>query len=168
MDKLATRAAPSIRSFQVQAPIVFAPNVQLTHLKSWRDPYGFYRPMMKALKSQPNTGPVVFLPNVVSPAATIEERSKQLSENLARKRDELGSDRMHLITHSFAGIDARAAISLHGADSAVQSLSTIATPHTGMRLIQQLRDRPSKDDMRFMEKAFAVVGLGVKNVNEFS
>ena len=79
---------------------------------------------------------MIFLPNVVSPAATIEERAKQLKENLSKKRESLGTkDRVHLITHSFAGIDARAAISLHGADESVQSLTTIATPHTGMRLI---------------------------------
>ena len=124
--------------------------------------------MMQALQSQPNTGPVIFLPNVVSPAATIEERAKQLTENLRKKRRSITNcPRMHLITHSFAGIDARAALSLHGADKSVQSLTTIATPHTGMRLIQNMRDRVGQQDMRFLEKSFAVVGLGVKNVNEF-
>ena len=93
---------------------------------------------MNALAAQPNTGPVVFMPNIVSPVATIEERSKQLAENLARKEF---SERVHLVTHSFAGVDARAAISLHGADETVQSLTTIATPHTGLRLIQQMRHR---------------------------
>ena len=75
MDKLARRA-PAIRSHAVKAPIVFAPNVQVTHFKSWRDTFGYYRPMMQALASQPNTGSIVFMPNIVSPVATIEERSK--------------------------------------------------------------------------------------------
>ena len=30
-----------------------------------------------------------------------------------------------------------------------------------------MRDRVAQHDMRFLEKSFAVVGLGVKNVNEF-
>ena len=98
--------------------------------------YGYYKPMMHALKSQPNIGEVIFMPNIVSPVATIEERSKQLAASLERTRNELKSDeRVHLVTHSFGGVDARAAISLHDADENIQSLTTIATPHTGLRLI---------------------------------
>ncbi len=80
------------------------------------------------------------MPNIVSPVATIEQRAKQLSENLERKRAMLKCDRVHLVTHSFAGIDARAAISLYDSQRDVQSLTTIATPHTGFRLIQQIRN----------------------------
>ena len=89
----------------------------MTHLKSWNgDMYGYYRPMMEAFNRQPNTKNVIFLPNVVSPVATIEERAKQLAENIVRKREELNCDRVHLVTHSFAGVDARAAISMFDSD----------------------------------------------------
>ena len=55
MDKV-VKKVPSIRKFNVQAPIVFAPNVQVTHLKAWQgDPFGYYRPMMEALCAQNNT-----------------------------------------------------------------------------------------------------------------
>ena len=91
--------------------------------------------MMQALSKQPRTGPVIFLPNIVSPVATIEERAKQLAKNLVQKREELDCDRVHLVTHSFAGVDARAAISMFNADQDVRSLTTLATPHLGLTLI---------------------------------
>ena len=49
MDKL-VKKAPSIRSFKLTSPVMFAPNVQVTHKKSWGgDPFGYYRPMMDSL-----------------------------------------------------------------------------------------------------------------------
>ena len=70
---------------------------------------------------------------------------------------------MHLVTHSFAGVDARAAISMFGADRDVKSLTTIATPHTGLTLIQKIMDKedPQSHHVRYLERAFGVVGLGI-------
>ena len=106
-------------------------------MKSWHsdDPFGYYTPMMKALARQPKVNKVIFMPNVVSPVANIEERAKQLALNLSQKRKELKSGRFHLVTHSFAGIDARAAISMFGSSNDVRSLTTLATPHLGLTLI---------------------------------
>ena len=103
---------------------------------------------MDALSAQHNRAPVYFLPNVVSPVATIEERGKSLAKMLADKRKLFGKDRVHLVTHSFAGVDARAAISLYGADEDVRSLTTICTPHLGSRLVQEMRHRSSDIEMR--------------------
>lgn len=114
MDKL-FKKAPAIRSYPVKAPIVFAPNVQTTHRKSWSDSLGYYRTFMDAMLSQGRTGQVLFMPNVVSPSATIEERAKQLANNLKTHSKVFKGERVHLVTHSFAGVDARAAISLFGA-----------------------------------------------------
>ncbi len=73
-----------------------------------------------------------------------------------------------MITHSFCGVDARAALSLYGAGANVRSLSTVCSPHLGMRLI----DNYSKSSERFLieegEKAFEAVGLSQKAVQEFS
>ena len=74
------------------------------------------------------------MPNVVTPTATIEERAKALAEKLdmmAHKHN----DKVHLVTYSFGGIDARAAISMFDAHEFVQSLTTICSPHHGLRLI---------------------------------
>ena len=59
-----------------------------------------------------------------------------------KKREELDCDRVHLVTHSFAGVDARAAISMFDADQDVRSLTTLATPHLGLTLIQNIMDSP--------------------------
>ena len=170
MDKV-KKVVPKVRNFGLNAPLVFAPNVQVTHAKSWNgDMFGYYRPMMEALSRQPNTQKVIFLPNFVSPVATIEERAKQLAQNIVNKREELNCERMHLVTHSFAGVDARAAISMFDLDLDVRSLTTLATPHLGLTLIQKIMDRPADDlglDYRQLERALTVVGLGTKNVKEF-
>ena len=44
---------------------------------------------------------------------------------------------MHVVTHSFAGVDARAAIGMFGADEHVASLTTISAPHNGLTLLKQ-------------------------------
>ena len=83
-------------------------------------------------------------------------------------REKEGTDRVHLVTHSFAGIDARAAISLYDAHFDIKSLTTIATPHTACRLIQNARSLPLESRFDLMERALGVVGMGVRNVQEFS
>ena len=75
MDKM-LKKAPKIRQFAINSPIVFAPNVQVTHLKSWSDQYGYYRPVMTALLEQTKARKVIFMPNIVSPVVSIEERGK--------------------------------------------------------------------------------------------
>ena len=47
-------------------------------------------------------------------------------------------------------------------------MTTIATPHTGLRLIDNVRNNPEKTDFTKMERALGVVGLGVKSINEFA
>ena len=74
------------------------------------------------------------------------------------------------MTHSFAGVDARAAISMFESDEDVRSLTTLATPHLGLTLIQKIMDRPNSElslDYRQLERALTVVGMGSKNVKEF-
>ena len=69
---------------------------------------------------------------------TIEERGALLSQGLRELASNEGfrdEQRVHLITHSFTGVDGRAAISLFGAGSLVRSLTTVCSPHLGMRLV---------------------------------
>jgi len=49
----------------------------------------------------------------------------------------IGAEKCHLVTHSFTGIDARAAISMFDAHNNVSTLTTICTPHAGMSLIDK-------------------------------
>jgi triacylglycerol lipase len=73
-----------------------------------------------------------------------------------------------VIAHSFTGVDARAAISMHNADKHVQSLSTICSPHQGSRLVDNLVNDPSRCLIEEVEKAFEALGLSQKNVLEFT
>ncbi len=51
--------------------------------------------------------------------------------------------KLHLVAYSFSGIDCRVALSMFGGDEYVESLTTIASPHKGMKLID---DVASKSD----------------------
>lgn len=55
-----------------------------------------------------------------------------------------------------------------GAAKNVSTLTTICTPHNGLRLIDNLRKSPEKYSIEMVEKAFDVLGMSVKNVNEFT
>lgn len=75
---------------------------------------------------------------------------------------------MHLVTHSFCGIDCRAAISLFGAGEFVKSLTTICSPHQGLKLIDTYKANLHKYEIEQVDKAFNVLGVSLKNVEEFT
>ena len=75
---------------------------------------------------------------------------------------------MHVVAHSFTGVDARAAVSLFGGAACVQSLTTVCTPHRGMRLIDNCHKHPEKYVIENADKAFEAVGLSQKNAQEFT
>ena len=78
-------------------------------------------------------GSVYLLPNITNLESSIETRAQSMSKRLERLMGKIGAERCHLVTHSFAGVDARAAISMNNAP--VASLTTLSSPHLGMRLI---------------------------------
>ena len=87
-----------------------------------------------------------------------------------RLKNKIGAQKCHLVAHSFTGIDARAAISMFGADKNVQSLTTICSPHRGMRLIDLALGRDGDRGARSLdnlERVFEVLGLTGKSVSEF-
>lgn len=75
---------------------------------------------------------------------------------------------MHLVTHSFAGVDARCALALFGMDKHVRSLTTLCSPHHGSVLIKEFMRRPQDNpQVHLMEKTFEMLGMSLKNVEEF-
>jgi hypothetical protein len=50
---------------------------------------------------------------------SIETRGNSMSKSLNKLLDRVGENDCHLVAHSFAGIDARAAISMYGAHNRV-------------------------------------------------
>lgn len=92
-----------------------------------------------------------------------------MAHSIERKMKELKVDQCHLGAYSFAGIDARAAISMYGANEYVKSLTTVCTPHLGCRLIDKSQeDRYAKDDYQEnMERVWEILGLTNKSALEF-
>lgn len=101
---------------------------------------------------------------------TIEQRGALLAQGLKElsEREGFKSKKAHLITHSFTGIDSRAAISLFGASAQVRSLTTLCTPHKGMRLIDNCTLHPERCQLEMAEKAIEAVGLSQRSAQEFN
>lgn len=100
---------------------------------------------------------------------SIESRGAQLAQNLAQLSKQQGfKSQVHLITHSFCGVDARAALSLYGAGAQVRTLTTLSSPHKGMRLIDNCISQPEKCPIEPCEKAFEAVGISQKAAFEFT
>lgn len=99
---------------------------------------------------------------------TIEHRA----EALINQFDSLISHKfpkVHLITHSFGGADARYALSQMALNERVHSLTTLCTPHHGCALINQATKYPKVfGNLATSEKAIEAVGLSLKNVQEFT
>ena len=83
-----------------------------------------------------------------------------MAENLQRALDRNGAKDCHLVAHSFAGVDARCAISMYGAQERVQSLTTICSPHHGMKLIDQSKQTDEYDlHMNLLARVFEILGI---------
>ena len=117
MDKISKAVA--IRQRTLTQPVVVVVNMPTTFYKANNG--AFYRPLMECFKNQENvdSGQVHFVPNIVSPLFTIEERAAHLTSKVRRKALEIESSTVHLVAHSFAGVDARVALSLNGLNDQV-------------------------------------------------
>ncbi len=81
---------------------------------------------------------------------TIENNGKFLSERIKVIIKESGAEKLNVIAHSKGGLDMRNAISAHGMDRYVASLTTISTPHNGSYTMDKLMRLP-----KFMIKTAA-------------
>ena len=111
MDKLVKKLP--LRARWVEAPLLFVANIPTSHYKVFKTEY--YDNMASSMLKQPNLRHFEVLPNVVSNTYSIEERA----ECLARKVEQISKkhkQRVHVVAHSFAGVDARCAISLNHMD----------------------------------------------------
>mmetsp|Transcript_23424 Transcript_23424/g.23064 ORF Transcript_23424/g.23064 Transcript_23424/m.23064 type:complete len:119 (+) Transcript_23424:188-544(+) len=102
----------------------------------------------------------------------IEERGALLSKNLEKLYEQhwrnSGVERkIHVVAYSFCGIDARAAISLYGANKYVSSLTTICTPHLGLQLIDNYNRNRNRHNLEEMDRPLEILGISMKNVMEF-
>ena len=76
-----------------------------------------------------------FLPNVVSHAFNCEKRAEMIADHI---QTNFKDQKVHLVAHSFVGIDLRAATGMMGLGSdRVKSVTTLSSPHLGCRLVDQ-------------------------------
>lgn len=75
------------------------------------------------------------LVTVVDPFQSVEIRAAQAKEQIDAFMQENGVVRVHLIGHSQGGLDARFAVSSLGLGDRVATVTTIATPHRGIELV---------------------------------
>lgn len=73
-----------------------------------------------------------------------------------------------MVAHSFTGIDARAAISMFGAGQRVSSLTTISSPHLGMKLVDRILAHGYLDGVSNLERVFDILGICKRSALEFS
>ena len=135
MDNL--RRALPIRKYQLQKPLVIAFNMHLSHYNAYGTKH--YDRLKKLLTSANDANlsadSVYLLPNVTNMTSSIDSRGQSLAKSLSRLLDRIGVKQCHLAAHSFTGVDARAAISMYGLSERVESLTTVCSPHHGMKLI---------------------------------
>ncbi len=72
---------------------------------------------------------------------TIAENAARLKVSAEQALEDSGADKLNLIAHSKGGIEARYLISVLGMGEKVASLTTLATPHRGIRSMDKLKKR---------------------------
>ncbi len=168
MDNL--RKALPIRNYNLKHPIVVAFNIHLPHYNAYGTKH--YDRLKNTLINENGArvadDKVLLLPNVVNVQQTIETRAASLAKSLQRLAEKHKFHKCHLFAHSFTGVDARAAISLYGAKKQVSSLSTISSPHAGMKLIDLGVGGSFYADYDKMERVFEILGITEKASHEFA
>ncbi|PYG90191.1 triacylglycerol lipase [Ruminiclostridium sufflavum DSM 19573] len=72
--------------------------------------------------------------------APIEENAQILKNNIIFYRENFIFDKINIIAHSMGGLESRYMISKLGMSDYVASLTTISTPHHGLKTIEALHD----------------------------
>ena len=163
MDKIINRSP--IRNYKVKQPVVFAFNILLNHHLAMKNSH--YSVVERCIR-QNGIDNFILLPNITNVSMNIEQRADMLSARLKHISAINNNQKVHLLMHSFSGIDGRAAISMYDAQKYVSSLTTICTPHLGSRLIDNINKNPHKHQIERVDKIFEAVGLSQKNAYEFS
>ena len=159
-----------IRNYQLKHPLFVAFNIHLTHYNAYG--VSHYQRLFDALTHSSGAKlakkSVYLLPNITNLDTSIEIRGKSLAKAIDTQLKMIGAEKCHLVAHSFTGIDSRSAISMFGADKQVQSLTTVSTPHQGMKLIDITNDKAWRGNLLNLERVFEVLGITGKSVQEFT
>ncbi len=100
-----------------------------------------------------NNGAVIYYGEQPS-AASVEECGRELAKRIENIVKETGCEKVNVIAHSKGGLDTRCAISKHGADKYVASLTTINTPHRGCEFADYLLNKIPADQQNMIAAAY--------------
>ena len=160
-----------IRNYQIKNPLFVTFNIHLTHYNAFgTENYNRIKNVLtKKEYAGLNYDSVYLLPNITNLDTSIEERGQSLSKNISRLLEKIGAKKCHLVAHSFTGIDSRAAISMFDAHKQVQSLTTICTPHLGMKLIDLLfQEGENVHYVQNIERTYELLGITGEASKEFT
>ena len=102
------------------------------------------------------------MPIITNGTMTIEKRAEIIIDKVSKVTQQY--DKVHLVAHSFAGIDARCAISMMDFHTKVHSLTTLCSPHHGCGIITKATKFPQiTEDVSHTEKAIEACGLSMLN-----
>ena len=93
----------------------------------------------------------------VDPFQTVPYRAMQLAGQVDQILRETGADRVHLLAHSQGGLDARYLISTLGYGDRVATLTTVGTPHHGVRFVDELLARSPRGILRGVTDAINAI-----------
>lgn len=119
MRSLAQTSLPSLATKPI--PVLLVPGYAEP---SWYFMYGIYRDLKKA-------GYAVEGINLFPNFASAEEQALKVKAKAEAMMKQYGSQKIHLVVHSFGGLISRHYIQTMGGSAVVDQLVTIATPHLG-------------------------------------
>lgn len=87
-------------------------------------------------------------------ANTIERSANEIAAQIMNIIEETGAEKINIIAHSKGGLDSRYAISRLGMDKYVASLTTINTPHRGVKWVDEALKKIPKNIQASVDKKY--------------
>jgi len=97
----------------------------------------------------------------------VEERAFKMRKYLEQVALE-SKQKVHLVTYSASGIDARVALSIYGGNEYVETLTTIVAPHGGYKIVDDIKKHNGLYKYEVTERAFEILGLSNQSIEELS
>ena len=105
--------------------------------------------------------------NVVGLSQQIEERAAGFKKRFDQFMNETNAEKVHLVGHSFAGVDLQGMIKMYPEiHDKVCSLTTLSSPHKGLKLLEG-RSQQFANEALFARALYGV-GMSTKNYYEFT
>ncbi|KAL4511841.1 hypothetical protein ABPG72_012686 [Tetrahymena utriculariae] len=147
---------------KIDQPIIFTYNVMLNVYKNFGQKH--FEHIENHLSKQTNMKAIV-LPIISYPEDSIESRAKQASQKIPELLSKHKAEKAHIISYSTSGVDMRYFISEFQGSQFVSSLSTIASPHKGAKVVTAYERKLIFD--QHLQAISRLVGLDIASFQEY-